>query len=153
MQDGAGNQVLSAFVEILFDISDNRFPVSVYYLLSDNVSLFMLWLSGRSLMVNLWLLARLDAFGHVPREKRVVMIGYNYKVLVWFRAGAEKYSVFNELQKCLTNQAITSSNILPNLPHLNLKFSNRLLDFIYLHYIWKVSWSHPNHVYSGSFRL
>ena len=32
-QEGAGHQVLSAFVEIVFDNSDNRIPVMLYNLL------------------------------------------------------------------------------------------------------------------------
>jgi hypothetical protein len=31
LQEGAGHQVLSAFVEIVFDNSDNRIPVSFFY--------------------------------------------------------------------------------------------------------------------------
>lgn len=31
MQEGAGHQLLSAFVEIVFDNTDNRIPVSLWF--------------------------------------------------------------------------------------------------------------------------
>lgn len=44
VQEGAGHQVLTAFVEIVFDNTDNRIPVSFFCLLSSLVQTVYLFI-------------------------------------------------------------------------------------------------------------
>ena len=54
LQEGAGHQVLTAFVEIVFDNTDNRIPVSFFFLLSSLVqTLFIYYMCGIVLLIHI----------------------------------------------------------------------------------------------------